>query len=88
MTTIAIVENRLKAAFAPEVLEIRNDSEQHRGHGGYIEGEVTHIHIVMTATAFDGLSRVARQRAVMKALATEMEATLHAVSMDISGVNN
>ncbi|MEL6336897.1 MAG: BolA family protein [Pseudomonadota bacterium] len=73
----------LTEAFSPEHLEVRDDSERHRGHGGWREGGETHFHLIMTAAAFAGQNRVARQRAVNRALQAEFDAGLHALSMEL-----
>ncbi|MFT6772547.1 MAG: BolA protein [Paracoccaceae bacterium] len=76
---------KLIAAFAPERLEIEDQSESHRGHGGYREGGQTHFHIVIRAAAFDGQSRVARQRMINKVVADELAERVHALSMTVLG---
>ena len=53
-------------AFHPERLEVIDESESHRGHGGWREGGETHFRVVMRAESLDGLSRVERSRAVHK----------------------
>lgn len=69
MTTIAEqIEARLVAALAPVALQIIDDSEHHRGHAGHRAGGESHFTVEITAAAFAGLSRVARQRAVYSAL--------------------
>lgn len=85
MTTIAKIEQKLTETFAPSALTVRDDSEEHRGHVGFREGESTHVHVIMRAKALDGLSRVARQRAVMAALKEELAGPVHALSMDVAG---
>jgi BolA family transcriptional regulator, general stress-responsive regulator len=59
------IEVRLRAALTPTALDIVDDSEAHRGHDGAGESHFT-VHI--TAAAFTGQSRVARQRLVYAAL--------------------
>ena len=76
---------KLTAAFAPTALEIVDESEQHRGHGGWRDGGETHFRVRMTAAAFDGQTRVARQRAVNKALADELAGPVHALAMELRG---
>lgn len=76
-----IIRSKLTAALTPERLEIRDDSEQHRGHGGWREGGETHFDVVAVATAFDGMNRVARQRLVYGALREEMVESIHALSL-------
>ena len=78
------MQSKLSAAFSPSSLDIRDDSEQHRGHGGYREGGETHFHIMIRAKAFAGLSRVAAQRAVMAVLKDELSTRVHALSLDVA----
>ena len=80
-----IIEQKLRAAFDPAELSVTNDSEAHRGHGGYVDGN-THFSVRMRAASLAGMSRVAAQRAVMAALKDEFEAGLHALAMDVAGV--
>jgi BolA protein len=77
------IENKLKAAFAPDALDIVDESARHRGHAGAQPGGETHYDVRMVAAAFNGLSRVARQRAVMDALKAEFDTGLHALSMTL-----
>lgn len=75
------IRSKLTDALSPERLEVRDDSEKHRGHGGWREGGETHFDVVAVATAFDGMSRVARQRLVYDALREEMTERIHALSL-------
>lgn len=79
-----IIASKLTQAFAPEHLEVIDESEQHRGHGGWREGGETHFQVVMCSAAFTGMPRVARQRAVNKVLSQELATTVHALSMALS----
>ncbi|MFS4437799.1 BolA family protein [Paracoccaceae bacterium GXU_MW_L88] len=81
------LETVLTEAFAPSHLEVIDESEQHRGHGGYREGGESHYRIVMRAAAFDGMNRVARSRAVHKVLADELEGetAIHALALQLQG---
>jgi BolA protein len=72
----------LTAAFSPEALEIMDDSHLHQGHAGHRPGGETHYSVKIRATAFAGLSRVARHRLVNEALKAEFDAGLHALSID------
>ena len=82
------IEKKLRAAFDPDVLIVRDDSEAHRGHSGYREGGESHFHVTLRAKAFDGLSRVARQRAVHAVLTEELKAQIHALSLTIEGATD
>ncbi|NBR33356.1 MAG: BolA family transcriptional regulator [Rhodobacteraceae bacterium] len=82
MTKADRIHNALTAAFAPLALEVINESEQHRGHGGYSDGE-THYRVRMTADAFVAMSRIARHRAVHAALGAELVAEIHALALEL-----
>jgi len=66
------IEARLVAALAPSSLAISDDSEQHRGHAGHDGSGESHFTVQITAAAFAGVSRVARQRLVYAALGDMM----------------
>ena len=76
---------KLATAFSPEQLEVIDESEQHRGHGGWREGGGTHFKVVMRAAALNGLSRIERSRAVHTALAEELAGDVHALALDLAG---
>lgn len=78
------IRAKLTAAFAPDRLEVIDESEQHRGHGGWREGGETHFRVVMSAAALAPLSRVERSRAVHKALAEELAGPVHALALELS----
>lgn len=75
----------LEAAFRPTALEVVDDSESHRGHGGYREGGESHFNVMIRADSFASQSRIARHRAVHAALGKELVASIHALSLDIDG---
>ena len=78
------MRTKLQAAFDPAELEITDDSEKHRGHGGWREGGETHFSVRIVADAFAGKSRVERQRMVYRVLADEMAGPVHALALDVS----
>ncbi len=73
----------LEQAFHPAGLQIEDDSARHAGHAGAEQGGETHFNVSMAATAFEGMSRVARARAVNDALASEFSGGLHALSLTL-----
>jgi BolA protein len=73
------------AALQPLDLEVIDESEQHRGHGGWREGGETHFRVKIRAEAFDGLSRVERHRRVNALLAPEFARGLHALAIVARG---
>jgi BolA protein len=75
------IESKLRGSLRPERLLIRDDSEKHKGHGGYREGGETHFHVEVVAKAFDGMNRVARQRRVYELLKEELAERVHALEL-------
>ncbi len=82
MTAIAhLMRQKLEASLSPERLEIVDDSESHRGHGGYREGGESHFNMEIVSQAFSGVSRVGRQRMVFEVLKDELAGPVHALSL-------
>jgi BolA protein len=73
------ITTRLTAALAPTRLDVVNDSHHHAGHAGDNGTGESHFTVIIEAPAFAGLSRVARQRMVIKALADLLETRIHAL---------
>lgn len=69
------------AALEPLELDVVDQSEAHRGHAGWRDGGETHFDLRVVSAAFEGLSRVQRQRLVLDALKEEFDAGLHALSI-------
>ena len=84
MTMQERLQDKLTKAFAPDQLEVIDESEQHRGHGGWREGGETHFRIRMKAPSFADMNRVARSRAVHKALEEELSGPVHALALELS----
>jgi BolA protein len=72
---------KLTYGLSPEKLEIVDQSALHAGHAGAAPGGETHFDIAITAAAFEGLSRVARQRLVYGVVADELAGPVHALSL-------
>jgi len=79
------MKSKLEAAFAPEHLEIRNDSAKHAGHSGDDGSGESHFHITIRAEIFAKMNRVARHRAVHAALGKDIVTSVHAIGLDIQG---
>jgi len=84
MSVSATMETKLTEIFSPIKLEVIDESEEHRGHGGWREGGETHFRIRMTAAAFADMNRVARSRAVHKALEEELAGPVHALALELA----
>ena len=83
MSVTQEIHDRLSAGFAPRELNVEDDSEKHRGHAGYQEGGESHFNVRIRADAFAGMSRIARHRAVHKALGADLVGRIHALALDI-----
>lgn len=77
----ARLQRKLTEAFAPARLEIIDDSGRHAGHVGAREDGESHFNVVIEAAAFEGMSRVQRQRMVHAALSEELAGPVHALSV-------
>ena len=77
------ITEKLQKAFEPEIFELIDDSEKHRGHGGWREGGESHFRLRMTSARFTGQGRVQRQRAVNRVLARELTGPVHALTMEL-----
>ena len=70
------IEAKLKAALEPERLRIDNDSKRHAG-----PATDSHYRIIVVSNAFEGVSRVQRQRLVYTCLSEELTGPVHAIQM-------
>jgi BolA protein len=78
------IARKLTEAFAPERLEVIDDSDKHAGHMGSKPGGETHFTVRITAQAFAGLSRVDRQRRINHVLAEELAPErVHALALQV-----
>lgn len=73
----------LQTQLVPQTLEIADESSKHAGHAGARPGGQTHYRVHLVSKAFEGLTRVARQRLVYNALREEFETGLHALALDL-----
>lgn len=81
MTLKDRITTALKQGLQPSFLAVHDDSEQHRGHGGWREGGETHFRVEIEAEAFAGKSRLDRHRMVNTLLAAELAAGVHALAI-------
>jgi BolA protein len=76
-----LISDKQTHAFRPSRLELLDDSSRHAGHAGADARGESHFNLTIEAEAFQGLSRVARQRAVYAVLKEELAGQLHALSV-------
>ena len=75
------MECLLESAFAPERLEVVNDSARHHGHAGDDGSGESHFSILIESARFAGKSRLERQRMVNRALGDIPGERVHAVAI-------
>jgi BolA protein len=85
MGVAASMQEKLTSVFAPVALEIEDQSARHAGHAGATRADgsrgETHFHVRLVSSAFEGLTRVERQRRVYAALKDELAGPVHALSL-------
>lgn len=68
-------------ALDPSRVELVDDSEKHRGHGGYNPAGESHFSLLIESAMFADKPRVERQRMVHKALGDLLVERVHALSI-------
>lgn len=77
------IRTALDQAFAPQHVEVIDESEQHRGHSGYAEGGESHFRVIIRAPVFGPMSRLQRHRAIHAALGADLIGRIHALALDV-----
>ena len=75
---VAVIRARLEAAFAPQTLEIIDDSHLHTGHAGAKDGR-GHFSVRIISQRFAGATPLERHRMVYEALSSLMNTDIHAL---------
>jgi BolA protein len=81
MTTRDVIAEKLTKAFAPERLDVIDESHLHAGHAGARSGGETHYRVYIVSQAFRGKSRVDRHRMVNATLSSELKGGVHALAI-------
>ncbi|MBB4040562.1 BolA protein [Microvirga flocculans] len=81
MTLTDWIKQTLQEHLHPLQLTVTDESEQHRGHGGWREGGETHFRVHIVSDAFTGKSRVERHRLVNGVLKEAFDRGLHALAV-------
>lgn len=77
---IALIESRLRAALAPESLDVIDESAAHAGHEGAKSGG-GHYAVTIVSPRFTGHAPLARHRLVYQALGELMQHDIHALKI-------
>ena len=79
------LEDRIQKHLSPSLLEIKNESEMHRGHqdGPTGENAESHFRIKIVSKSFMGLSRLERHRLVHNILNDLLKNHIHALALTL-----
>ena len=83
-----VIADRHVRALAPSRLVVSNDSHHHAGQAGHDGSGESHFSVEVESAAFDGLSRLARQRLVNNALADLLHTRIHALAIKATAPGN
>ena len=81
MPVVDEIRAKLIQGLAPLQLDIVDESHLHAGHSGAPEGGESRFRVAVVSSAFDGVSRVQRQRMVYQLLENELQGSVHALSL-------
>jgi BolA protein len=84
MLVKTLIAEKLSAAFAPDHLDVVDESHLHEGHAGARPGGQTHFRVHIVAEAFRGRSRIDRHRMINQTLASELSGGVHALAIQAS----
>ena len=81
------MEEKLSAAFLPQILHVIDEFHKHAGHAGHAgethSGGETHFRVHIVSADFAGKSRIERHRSVNEALAGEFADGVHALALEL-----
>lgn len=82
------IKEKLMQSYTPTQLEVIDESSKHAGHAGAAAhreaggSPESHFHVKIKSADFEGMSRLARHRAVIETLGETVE-QIHAISFEI-----
>ena len=77
------IESKLLTHLNPSKLLVIDESENHIGHSGYVQGGETHFKVVLRSKKLKGKTRIESQRTIYKILNEELKDRVHALSLDV-----
>ncbi len=84
MRTADLITKKLTEAFAPQSLNVVDESHQHEGHAGSRPGGQTHFRVYIVSDAFKGKTRIERHRMINGKLSDELAGGIHALAIHAS----
>jgi BolA protein len=79
-----VITEKLSATFAPQRLDVEDESHRHEGHAGHRPGGQTHFRVTIVSEMFRGKNRIERHRMINQALAHELASGVHALAIHAS----
>ena len=79
------IGDALRAAFDAREIEVIDESAAHAGHAGAPAGGESHFRVRLRAPELADMTRIARHRAVHRALGPEITVRIHALALDLDG---
>lgn len=82
------IKEKLEQSFTPSQLEVIDESHKHAHHRGAHEHAAeggsaeSHFHVMIVSDKFEGMSVLAKHRAVKDAISEEM-GQIHALSIEV-----
>lgn len=77
------IEEKLSEKFCPSFLEVKNNSNLHKGHAGDDGSGETHFAITIKSQELQNLSKVAAHRKINEIIKDEFSKGLHALEIKI-----
>lgn len=81
MRTADLITKKLTEAFAPQSLNVVDESHQHEGHAGSRPGGQSHFRVYIVSDAFKGKTRIERHRMINGKLSDELAGGIHALAI-------
>jgi BolA protein len=81
MHTADLITQKLTEAFAPQSLNVADESYQHEGHSGSRAGGQTHFRVYIVSDAFKNKTRIERHRMINGILSAELAGGIHALAI-------
>ena len=78
---VAMIRERLEAAFSPDDLLVKDQSHLHTGHAGAADGR-GHFDVRIVSKEFIGQSRIKRHQSVYQALDDLLKSDIHALRIN------
>ncbi len=81
MRTADLITKKLTETFAPQSLQVIDESDRHEGHAGAQPGGQTHFRIYIVAELFKNMTRLQRHRLINQTLSGELAGGVHALAI-------